>query len=76
MNQNNSSLFDCTICVLADYREYINAQEKADKVFQNPREWAKMAVCNVAGSGKFSSDRTISEYAQDIWKLKAVAVTS
>ncbi|MDG1137918.1 MAG: glycogen/starch/alpha-glucan phosphorylase [Opitutales bacterium] len=61
-------------CVLADYRAYVDAQEKADKVFQNPREWATMAVRNVAGSGKFSSDRTISEYAKDIWKLNPVAV--
>jgi len=62
-------------CVLADYRAYLNAQEKADQAFQNPRCWAQMAIRNVAGSGKFSSDRTISEYADDIWKLKAIPVT-
>ena len=62
-------------CVLADYRAYLNAQEKADQAFQNPRYWAQMAIRNVAGSGKFSSDRTISEYADDIWKLKAIPVT-
>ena len=62
-------------CVLADYRAYLDAQEKADQAFQNPRYWAQMAIRNVAGSGKFSSDRTISEYADDIWKLKAIPVT-
>lgn len=62
-------------CVLADYRSYLDAQEKADQAFQNPRYWAQMAIRNVAGSGKFSSDRTISEYADDIWKLKAIPVT-
>ena len=62
-------------CVLADYRAYIDAQEKVGQAFQDPRCWAQMAIRNVAGSGKFSSDRTISEYAEDIWKLKAVPVT-
>ena len=62
-------------CVLADYRAYIDAQEKVGQAFQDPRCWAQMAIRNVAGSGKFSSDRTISEYAEDIWKLKAIPVT-
>ena len=62
-------------CVLADYRAYIDTQEKVGQAFQDPRCWAQMAIRNVAGSGKFSSDRTISEYAEDIWKLKAVPVT-
>jgi len=62
-------------CVLADYRAYIDTQEKVGQAFQDPRCWAQMAIRNVAGSGKFSSDRTISEYAEDIWKLKAIPVT-
>ena len=61
-------------CVLADYRAYIEAQEQANQTYRDPLKWAKMAIQNVAGSGKFSSDRTISEYANDIWKLKPVPV--
>ena len=61
-------------CVLADYRAYIEAQEQANQTYRDPLKWAKMAIQNVAGSGKFSSDRTISEYANDIWKLKPVPI--
>lgn len=58
--------------VLADYRSYIEAQEQADLVYREPNLWAEKAIRNVAGSGKFSSDRTISEYAKEIWKLDPV----
>ena len=60
--------------VLADYRAYVNAQEKADAIYKDSNHWSKMAIHNIAGSGKFSSDRTISEYASDIWKLNPVKV--
>jgi starch phosphorylase len=58
--------------VLADYRAYIEAQEKVDQAFGDKSHWAQMVINNVAGSGKFSSDRTIAEYAEDIWKLEKV----
>jgi starch phosphorylase len=58
--------------VLADYRAYIETQEKVDKAFGDKSQWAQMVINNVAGSGKFSSDRTIAEYAEDIWKLEKV----
>ena len=58
--------------VLADYRSYIETQEQADLVYREPNLWAEKAIRNVAGSGKFSSDRTISEYAKEIWKLEPV----
>ena len=58
--------------VLADYRAYIDAQEKVDQTFRDKNHWAQMVINNVAGSGKFSSDRTIAEYAKDIWKLEKV----
>jgi len=59
---------------LADYADYIRAQEEVDKAFSDKKRWAKMAILNTAKVGKFSSDRTISEYAEQIWKLKPVSV--
>jgi starch phosphorylase len=59
---------------LADFAAYSDAQEKVSAAFQDKARWAKMAVLNTARVGKFSSDRTISEYAKDIWKLKPVKV--
>ena len=59
---------------LADYADYIRAQEEVDKAFSDKRRWARMAILNTAKVGKFSSDRTISEYAEQIWKLKPVKV--
>jgi len=60
--------------VLADYRAYVDAQEKVNSAYLDHRRWASMAIRNVAGSGKFSSDRTIGEYASDIWKLDPLKV--
>ena len=62
--------------VLADYRAYVEAQEKVDLAYKERSRWAKMAILNVAGSGKFSSDRTISEYSKEVWQLKPVMVES
>ena len=59
---------------LADYADYIRTQEEVDKAFSDKRRWARMAILNTAKVGKFSSDRTISEYAEQIWKLKPVKV--
>ena len=61
--------------VLADYRSYINAQDLAGQLYLDQDQWASKAIHNVAGSGKFSSDRTIGEYAKEIWKLDPVPVT-
>ncbi len=55
---------------LADLTSYCGAQEAAGAVYANPGEWARKAILNVASSGKFSSDRTIAEYARDIWKAE------
>jgi len=60
--------------VLADYRAYVEAQEKADSVYADAEKWSAMAIRNVARSGKFSSDRTIREYAQEIWNLESISV--
>jgi len=55
---------------LADLTSYCRAHEAAGALYANPGEWARKAILNVASSGKFSSDRTIAEYARDIWKVE------
>lgn len=60
--------------VLADFHAYRRAQERLGKAYQNPKLWAEMAILNTARIGKFSSDRTIQDYANDIWKLSPVHV--
>ena len=57
--------------VLADFRSYLDAQAKAEKAFLDRRRWAAMAIRNVARCAKFSSDRSIGEYAKLIWKTKS-----
>ncbi|MES9942135.1 MAG: glycogen/starch/alpha-glucan phosphorylase [Candidatus Thiodiazotropha sp. 6PLUC2] len=56
----------------ADFRGYIDAQERAAQAYRNKPLWTKMSIINSARCGRFSTDRTISEYNQDIWKLDAV----
>ena len=53
----------------ADFRSYIDAQEAVAAAYQDTEGWTKMSILNVAKSGQFSSDRTIAEYASDIWKI-------
>ncbi|MCL2456430.1 MAG: glycogen/starch/alpha-glucan phosphorylase, partial [Defluviitaleaceae bacterium] len=60
--------------VLQDFASYKKAQEQVDIAYKDPTRWAKMAIMNTASSGKFSSDRTIKEYADDIWKMKSVKI--
>lgn len=62
--------------LLADLRDYIATQEKVDELYSQPRRWNRKALINVARSGKFSSDRTIREYARDIWHIGPVAASS
>uniref|UniRef100_A0A8C0F0I8 Alpha-1,4 glucan phosphorylase n=1 Tax=Bubo bubo TaxID=30461 RepID=A0A8C0F0I8_BUBBB len=59
--------------VFADYEAYIKCQGQVDQLFMNPREWTKKVIRNIACSGKFSSDRTIMEYAQEIWGVEPSA---
>jgi starch phosphorylase len=58
--------------LLADFAAYIAAQEQVETLYRNPKQWARSAILNVAGMGKFSSDRTIGEYAERIWGARAV----
>jgi starch phosphorylase len=60
---------------LADLKSYLEADQRLRQLYANPEEWARKAILNVAGSGKFSSDRTIAEYATDIWNARACPVS-
>jgi len=60
--------------LLADYASYIACQDKVNELYKTPHEWARKAIINVACMGKFSSDRTISEYAEEIWNAKPVNI--
>jgi starch phosphorylase len=55
---------------LADLKSYLEADDRLSALYAQPDEWARKAILNVAGSGKFSSDRTIAEYAAGIWRIK------
>lgn len=63
----NTLLHNDKYMLLADYRSYIDCQDKVAACYQNPNEWGKKVVYNIASSGKFSSDRTIQQYASEIW---------
>lgn len=63
-----------TYYVLADFESYVKAQQKVEDTYRDSKTWAKMALLNVARSGKFSSDRTIMDYATEMWKIKPVEV--
>ena len=60
--------------ILKDFRSYAEAQERVSAAYADSAKWAKMAMLNTAKCGKFSSDRTIEEYAQEIWHLEKVKV--
>ncbi len=60
---------------LADYQPYVDAQARVDAAYKNHDHWVKMTVLNTARIGKFSSDRTILEYAKHVWKLPQVEVS-
>jgi starch phosphorylase len=59
---------------LADVKSYLDADQRLRELYANPDEWTRKAILNVASSGKFSSDRTIAEYASQIWEVKPCPV--
>ncbi|MFO7526507.1 MAG: glycogen/starch/alpha-glucan family phosphorylase [Ignavibacteriaceae bacterium] len=61
-------------CLFADYQSYIDAQDKVSQLYSDEEEWTKKAIMNVARIGKFSSDRSVKEYAEKIWKVKPVKI--
>lgn len=73
-----SSLYDALVNfgdhyqLLADYRSYVDTQERVDELYRHPDEWTRRTVLNIANMGYFSSDRTIQEYADEIWHIKPV----
>ena len=73
LNTQSSDRAD-TYFILRDFRSYAEAHEKVDKAYRDEKWWAKAAITNIAGSGKFTSDRTIEEYVKDIWHLTKVTV--
>jgi glycogen phosphorylase len=68
-----SLLDDDRYLLLADYASYVDRQRDVDETYRDASRWTRLAIQNVAGTGKFSSDRTISEYAREIWGVKPVS---
>ncbi len=60
---------------IADFRSFVDAQKRVEGAYQDKDRWTKMSIINCANSGKFSTDRTISEYNNELWKLTPVSVT-
>ncbi|AJJ10131.1 glycogen/starch/alpha-glucan phosphorylases family protein [Yersinia rohdei] len=73
-----TSLFDSLVNLgdhyqlLADYRSYVDTQDKVDALYRHPDEWTRKTLLNISNMGYFSSDRTIEEYANDIWHIKPI----
>lgn len=73
LNTNSSDRAD-TYFILADFRSYAEAQKRVEAAYRDTDRWAKMAMLNTACSGKFTSDRTIQQYVDEIWHLDKVTV--
>ena len=70
----DSLLYRDEYLILADYQAYVDCQERVSKAYLSREQWTRMSILNVARTGKFSSDRTIREYATEIWNVKPVKV--
>ena len=73
LNTKSSDRAD-TYFILADFKSYAEAQKKVEEAYQDEERWAKMAILNVGSSGKFTSDRTIQQYVDEIWGLDKVTM--
>ena len=73
LNTNCSDRADMYF-ILKDFRSYAEAQERVEAAYKDREGWARMALLNTACCGKFSSDRTIEEYAKEIWHLHKIKV--
>ena len=73
LNTESSDRAD-TYFILKDFRSYADAQKKVEEAYRDTAGWAKSAILNTACSGKFTSDRTIQEYVDDIWHLDKVVL--
>ena len=74
LNTHSSDRAD-TYFILKDFRSYADAQKRVEEAYRDRERWSRMALLQTASCGKFSSDRTICEYVNDIWKLDKVTVT-
>jgi starch phosphorylase len=73
LNTQSTQYADTYFC-LKDFRSYAEAQARIEEAYRDEERWARMAMLNVAHVGKFSSDRTIQEYVDDIWHLDRIKV--
>ena len=73
LNTKNSDRAD-TYFILADFDSYVAAQRRVEEAYRDEKRWAKMAILNMACSGKFTSDRTIQQYVDEIWHLEKVVL--
>jgi len=83
-NQFEPGIFDALIgslkspqdpwMTIADFRSFVDAQQRVEEAYKDTEQWTRMSILNCAASGKFSTDRTITEYNNDIWKLVPVKV--
>ncbi len=67
---SDTLLADDPYLLLADYASYIDCQDQVDRLYLQPRDWIRASIFNTAGMGRFSSDRTIAEYAREIWSVR------
>ena len=74
LNTQSSDRAD-TYFILKDFRSYAEAQRKVEEAYRDQDRWSRMALLQTASCGKFTSDRTIQEYVDEIWKLDVVKVT-
>jgi starch phosphorylase len=70
----NSLLHSDPYMLMADFQSFLDCQNQVNHAYLDTEHWTRMSILNVARSGKFSSDRTIKEYCQDIWKIKPVKI--
>jgi starch phosphorylase len=85
-NQFEPGIFDALIdtmksphdpwLTIADFRSFVDAQQRVEEAYRDTERWTRMSILNCAASGKFSTDRTITEYNNDIWKLTPVRVNN
>jgi starch phosphorylase len=65
----DSLLYHDPFLLLADFSSYIDAQGVVENTYRNESLWAEMSILNVAGAGRFSSDRSVRDYAREIWNI-------
>jgi starch phosphorylase len=70
----NSLLERDDFLLLADFASYVDCQSRVSAAYKDQKQWTRMSILNTARMGKFSSDRAIREYCEDIWKIKPVRV--